>query len=302
VFSTLDLKSGYWQIPLAEEDKEKTAFCCHLGLYEFERMPFGLCNAPSIFQRTMYTVLQGLIGRICFVYVDDIVVYSSDIASHSNHLSQVLERIAVAGLKLKASKCSIGQARVNLLGYVVSEYGISPSPSKVEVIRNMTPPTSKKELQGFLGSVNYYRQCIPGLAHIADPLYQLTKNHVPYTWTDEHQASFERLRASLISDAVMAYPDVNRPYKLYTDALNYAIGAILTQEDAAGLDRPVHFISKALSTQQRRWATIEKEAWAVIYALNKLRPYLWGAQFIVYTDHKPLLSLFKQEIRNCKLQ
>ena len=302
IFSTLDLKSGYWQIPISEKDKEKTAFCSHTGLFQFERMPFGLCNTPSIFQRTMNTVLQGLIGRICFVYVDDIIIYSPSQEKHVDHLQQVLQRMEDAGLKLKANKCNIGHPKVDLLGYVVSKDGISPSTEKVAAMRNMNPPRSKKELQSFLGTVNYYRQCVPNFASIAEPLYRLTHDNVPFEWKEEHQEVFEQLKGSLTADTTMAFPDNTRPFKLYTDASDYAIGAILTQDDDDGVDRPIHYVSKSLTAQQRRWSTIEKEAWAVIYALNKLRPYLWGSTFTIFTDHKPLIGLFKQPIRNPKVQ
>ena len=302
IFSTLDLRSGYWQIPIAEEDRTKTAFCCHTRLFEFNRMPFGLCNAPSIFQRTMNRVLAGLIGKICFVYIDDIVIFSRNPEEHAYHLHLVLDALRKAHLKVKASKCKIGVPSIELLGYIVSEYGVSPDPQKVAVIQAMPPPECKKGLQSFLGTINYYRQCIPDLAQTASPLYELTKNNVHYKWEKEHQIAFNRLKAHLSSDAIMAYPDVNKPYKLYTDASDFAIGAILTQEDQNGLERPIHFLSKALSTEQKKWATIEKEAFGVVYALQKLRPYLWGSTFEIFTDHKPLLSLFKQEVKNTKIQ
>ena len=301
VFSTLDLKSGFWQIPIAEQDRPKTAFCCHVGLFHYNRMPFGLTNAPAAFQRTMNAVLAGLIGRICFCYIDDIVIFSDTLEQHAYHLSQVLERLQHAGLKVKASKCKIGADQVDLLGYQVSAAGIAPDPGKTEVIHAMPPPENKKGLQSFLGSLNYYRQCIPDLAKTAAPLYELTKKNAKFLWNDDHQRAFETLKAHLSSDNLMAFPDIHSPYRLYTDASDFAVGGILTQLDQHGVERPIHYLSKALTSEQTRWPAIEKEAWAILYALRKLRCYLWGAEVTIYTDHKPLKGLFTQELRNVKL-
>ena len=268
IFSTLELKSGFWQIPIAEEDRPKTAFCCHAGLFHYNRMPFGLTNAPAVFQRTMNSVLAGLIGRICFCYIDDIVIFSQTLEQHAYHLNQVLDRLASAGLKVKPSKCRIGSDRIDLLGYKVSAQGVSPDPAKTEVIHNMPHPEHKKGLQSFLGSINYYRACIPNLAGTAAPLYELTKKGAKFIWTDRHQKAFETLKNHLSSDDLMAFPDVQRPYRLYTDASDFAIGAILTQTDDAGTERPIHYLSKALTAEQTRWPTIEKEAWSILYSFQ----------------------------------
>ena len=301
VFSTLDLKSGFWQIPIAEEDRHKTAFTCHLGLFEYNRMPFGLTNAPATFQRVMNSVLSGLIGRICFCYIDDIVIFSRSVEEHAYHLNQVLERLEMAKLKAKASKCHIGKESVQLLGYHVSANGVTPDPGKTQIIHSMPPPENKKGLQSFLGMINYYRHCIPDLAKIAAPLYTLTKKNARFVWTEEHQHAFDQLKLYLSSDQLMAFPDVQRPYRLYTDASEFAVGGILTQEDDNGYERPIHYLSKSLTSEQTRWSVIEKEAWGVLYSLKKLRCYLWGADVTVLTDHKPLKGMFTQSLQNAKL-
>ena len=301
VFTTLDLRSGYWQVDVHPEDQPKTAFVCHVGLYEFNRLPFGLVNAPSQFQRLMNVVLAKHLGKICLVYIDDIVIFSKDEKEHADHVRMVLDTIAEAGLTLKLKKCHFGKKEVKLLGYTVSKHGISPQEDKVRVIRDMQPPTNLKELQRLLGMTGYYRQTIKGYAQIVEPLNRLCRKNELFLWGPDQQEAFEKLKQELTSDRVMAYPHPDLPYKLYTDASGYAVGAILAQ-DIDGVERPVHYVSKTLNETQRKWSAIEREAYAIIYAIEKLRPYLVGARFTVYTDHKPLRSLFQAEIKNFRIQ
>ena len=263
VFSTLDLKSGYWQVPIAEQDREKTAFICHLGLFEFTRLPFGLANGPAVFQRLVNKVLAGLIGTICMVYIDDIVIYSHDVTAHAKHLQLVLQRLEDAGLTLKRSKCVFGLTEVDLLGYKVGMHGLRPDPEKVKAIRELGAPGDKTEVRSFLGMTGYYRQCIPEYARIAEPLQRLTHKHTRFKWSPAEQRVFDDLKNLLTSDAVMAHPNLRKPYKLYTDACDYAIGGILVQVDDNSVERVIQYISHQLSGSQLRWATIEKEAYAV---------------------------------------
>ena len=302
VFSTLDLRSGYWQVPVAEESVPKTAFTCHLGLFEFVRMPFGLTNAPAIFQRAMNKVLSGLIGKICMVYIDDIVIFSNNVEQHAYHLSLVLERLSQAGLQLKPSKCSFELPEIELLGFVVGKNGIQPQAEKVAAIKNLLAPTDQKAVRSFLGMVGYYRQCIPGFANLAFPLTELTKPRQPFIWGQEQQEAFELLKKALITSPILAHPDPSKPYTLYTDASDKAVGAILVQLDGDGIERVIAYASHKLSGAQLHWPVIEKEAYGVVYALKKFHPYLWGAKFEIHTDHKPLKSMFTSEIRNTKVQ
>ena len=302
VFSTLDLKSGFHQLPIHPEDQEKTAFVCHRGLFECTRMPMGLSNASQMFQRAMEVVLKGLIGTICLIYIDDIVVFSRNEAEHVRHLETMFERLAQYNLRLNPTKCVFGLRQVKLLGYVVSENGLSADPDKVAAIARLQNPKSVAEIRTFLGMTGYYRNCIQNYAHIAEPLVELTRKNYKFAWSDRQQQAFDTLKAALMSDTVMAHPDTQKPYLLYTDACDYAIGAILCQTDEHGTERPVVYLSKQLSPQQRKWATIEKEAYAVVHALTQLRPYLWGAQYRTFTDHKPLTSLFTKSMNNTKIQ
>ena len=302
VFTTLDLKSGYWQVPMSEDAKEKTGFVCHRGLFHFKRMPFGLSNAPATFQRLMNHVLASYIGKSVMVYLDDIVIFSRSQEEHDRHVAEVFETLQQAGLTVKLSKCEFSQPEVKLLGYIVSGQGIRSDPEKARAISEMAPPTDVKGVRSFLGMTGYYRQCIPNYAEVANPLVKLTHKYVRFVWGPREQQAWETLRDLLVSDYVMAYPQLDKPYKLYTDACDYAVGAILCQDDAQGVERPVQYISKQLSGAALKWPTVVKEAYAVIFALNKLRPYLFSSKFTIYTDHKPLKSLFLSEVKNTKIQ
>lgn len=302
VYSTLDLKSGYWQLPIREEDRAKTAFVCHQGQYEYNRVPFGLANAPAVFQRTMNKILEPVIGRCAFVYIDDIIIYSKNRGQHAKDLAQVFDLLDQHRLTLKRVKCVFGQAEVEVLGFNVSKDGISPILSKTQAITALDPPASVREVRMFMGMVNYYRRVIPRYSEYSHVLTNLTKKNTPFEWTARCDVAFQGLKKALTSAKVMAYPQVNKPFKLFTDACDYAVGAILVQDDDDGVERPIHYLSHQLTDVQRRWATIEKEAYAIIYALTKLRPYLYGADFTIYTDQKPLRSLFSSEMHNTKIQ
>jgi transposase InsO family protein len=302
IFSTLDLKSGYWQVDVAEEDIPKTAFITHRGLYEFVRLPFGLTNAPAQFQRLMNFILRDFIGKTCCVYLDDIVVFGRTPHEHKDRLQKVLDALHAAGLTLKQKKCFLGREQVELLGYTVSAQGITAQEDKLAAIRNMAAPTDVKAIQRFMGMTGYYRQLIPRYADISAPLITLTKKGEPWRWGTDEDTAFRELRAALTSDRIVAHPDPSRPYCLYTDASNMAVGAILTQTDDMGVERPIHYVSKALNGAQRRWSAIEREAFAIVHALRKLRAYLQGAALTILTDHKPLRSLFQCELSNSKIQ
>ncbi len=302
LFTTLDLKSGYWQQKVHPDSIEKTAFVCHRGQFEFLRLPFGICTGPSKFSRAVTSVLGDYIGKFCLIFIDDIVIYSKDEESHVKHVDLVLTRLEEKGLTVKDTKCEWAKAQVDLLGYVVSKNGISAQPSKTRAIGELQPPTNLKELRRFLGMTGYYRPLIPAYARLALPLHDLQKKDVKWKWTNREHKAFEGLKNALCSDTVMAYPRVNDPYILYTDACGYSLGGILCQKDEGGFERPIQYISAKFATSQLSWATIEKEAYAVIYCLKKLRPYLLGSEFVMYTDHKPLMCLFTKDMVNTRIQ
>ena len=208
VFTTLDLKNGYHQLPVHPSDIEKTAFTCHRGQFEFLRVPFGLCNAPSHFQRVMETIL----GVCVLVYIDDLVIYSPNMESHINHDKVVLQRIRKANLRLKPSKCYFAKKQVKLLGYTVSQSGFKPDPDKTAAIQALSPPTTVKQVRSFLGMANYYRNCIPNYANIASPLTTLTRKNQHFHWTPLHDKSFQELKQILTSPTVVSFPRTELPY------------------------------------------------------------------------------------------
>ena len=191
-FTSLDLKSGYWQVLMEEVDKEKTAFACHPGLFEFNVMPFGLCCAPAIFQELMSIVLQGL-GHFATAYLDDILIYSETLEQHMSHLETVFERLRQHGLKLKLKKCSFLQLETQYLGFIINGRGISPDPKKVEAIRSLPTPTCVREVRSFIGMCSYYRRFIPNFSEIAEPVIAfLTRKFARFNWTEECQNGFDQ--------------------------------------------------------------------------------------------------------------
>ena len=300
-FSSLDLKSGYWQMELAPEDRKKTAFCTRTQLLEFNVLPFGVASAPSLFQRMISLLLKGIEGKYAVAYLDDILIFSDSFEAHLGHLDDVLRRLRKASLSLNRKKCHFVQSEISYLGHIISKDGIAPDPEKVRAIQTMEPPTTVKGIRSFLGTVGYYRNFQPTFSAIARPLTRLTKKNVHFSWSEEAQEAFEVLKQKLTEAPILAYPDVTRPYTLYTDASDYAIGGILTQDFDDG-ERVIQYVSHQLTPNRMHYPVIEKECFAIIYCLQKLKQYLLGADVTCYTDHKPLKSLFTAEMKNTRVQ
>ena len=226
-FTTLDLKSGYWQIPLREEDKEKTAFGCHRGLFEYNVLPFGLTNGLSTFQQLISMVLNEL-GDFSMAYLD-IIIFSPTLEDHMRHINKVFECLREHNLKLKLSKCKFIQDETQYLGFIINKDGITTDPEKVRVIKGMSPPTTVKGVRSFIGMCSYYRRLIPNFSEIAKPIIKLTKKFAKFDWNKCCQTAFDLLKKLLTTAPVLTYPDPNKPYILYTDASDECIGACLTQ-------------------------------------------------------------------------
>ena len=239
-FSTLDMLSGYWQVELEEKDKEKTAFCTQEGLFEFNMLPFGFCNGLATFQRLMDLVLTSLQWSSCLVYLDNILVMGRWFEEHLN-LHNVFERPHGARLRLKPKKCAFLQEEVFYPQHLVSREGILTDLSKMDKVVNWLEPA--KEVQQFLGFVNYYRRFIQDFSQIAKPLHRLTERNCSFKWTAECQQSFDKLKAKLTTAPVLAYPDYGKPFILDTDASDFGIGAVLSQKDDKGREHVVAFAS-----------------------------------------------------------
>ena len=235
-FSTLDLASGYWQIELDEESKQKTAFTTEFGHFEFNRMPFGLQGAPSSFQRLMNHIFREELNVFALVYLDDIIVFSRTLEEHFRNLETVFRRLREAGLKLKLKKCSFVKNSVPYLGHIVSADGLATDPKKISAMKNFPPPRNVKQLQTFLGLTNYYRRFVPNFAQVAHPLTELTKKDIEFVWSDRQQQAFQALKDRLVSSPVLAFPDFTKPFIVCTDACDYGVGAVLAQnQDVPGL-------------------------------------------------------------------
>ena len=206
-FSTLDLVSGYWQVPLDADASEKSAFATRSGLWKWKVLPFGLTSAPATFQRLMERVLHGLHWKSLLLYLDDIIVIAPDFNTHLQRLEEVLKRLQQAGLKLKPSKCELLQPEVRYLGHIVSSTGVATDPEKVTAVKDWPRPQGVKQLQAFLGTVGYYRQYVPEFATIAQPLHRLTSKEAEWQWREAEQESFEELKRRLVSAPVLGYPD-----------------------------------------------------------------------------------------------
>ena len=228
-FSTRNLKSGYWQVPIQERDKEKTAFRTSSGqLFEFNQVPFGLCNAPATFSRLMDRILAGLQWETCLFYLDDIIVFAATWEEHLARLHQVFESLRHAKLKLSADKCTFAAREVSYLGHRVTEEGL-PDAALLAVIREISPPQNATEVSSFLGLAGYYRRYVKNFAAVAGPLHALTRKDAVFHWSTDCQDSFDRLKTLLTTSSITAFPDFSLPFRLYTDALIAGLGAILAQ-------------------------------------------------------------------------
>ena len=287
-FSTLDLRSGYWQVSLLPEDQQKTVFSTPSGLYKFLRMPYGLSTAPATFARAIGIILSGLTYDICLCYFDDVIIFSKSLDGHCHRLQSVLQRFREHGLRVKASKCSFGADKVVYLGHSVPRTGVYTDPAKIQAVHDMPPPTNLEHLRSFLGLAGYYRKFIPNFASIASPLTELTKKDVAFTWNDSHQAAFLQIKQCLCSAPILAYPQLDKPFILQTDASNVGLGAVLTQLDNFGRERVVSYASRTLTGREQNYATMEKEALAVVFGTRYVRVYLLGNKFELVTDNSAL--------------
>nr|KAG5689431.1 hypothetical protein BaRGS_012253 [Batillaria attramentaria] len=288
-YTKIDLADAYNQIKLAPESQRRLALSTHRGVLLQQRLPFGIKSAPGYFQEIMENLTSDLPGVA--VFQDDILTSGKDAKDHLSNLERLLTRLNDKGLRCRREKCLFAQPSVEYLGHTLSAEGISKG-SKVEAVLKMPPPSDVSSLKSFLGSVQFYGKFIPNLATMAEPLYRLTKKANPWKWGEEEQAAFEQLKQVLSSDQVLVHFDPEKPVGLACDASNVGIGAVLFHRYPDGSERPIANVSKTLTAAERNYSQIHKEALAIIYGLRKFYQYLYGRQFILVTDHKPLTALF----------
>lgn len=293
--SRLDLAKGFYQVPLSEASKHLSAFVVASGHYEFNYMPFGMCNAPKTCARLMDTVLQGC-KAFANVYVDDIVIFSNDFEDHINHLDIVFKRIGSAGLTIKPSKCVIGEEEITLLGHIIGKGMLKPVQDKLVTISNFPILTRKKDIRSFLGLINYYGKFCARLAEKCAPFTDLLQGsqNDKIVWTDQLQKAFDDIKTALNMPIILHIPQKDVPFIVYTDASDIGMGAALVQLKNA-TEVPIRLINKKFNHCEKRYATIEKECYAIVWSIMKLQDYLLGSKFTVRCDHAPLQWLMQNK-------
>lgn len=293
--SKVDLKDAFWQIKLSESSKPKTAFTIpNRPLYQFTRMPFGLCNAPQTMCRLMDMVIPYHMKSHVFVYLDDLLIVSENFDEHLQHLQEVAAQFRKAGLTINVKKSCFAIKRVRYLGYIVGDGSLSVDPDKVKAIAEFPAPKSVRNLRQFLGMIGWYRRFVEDFSTHSHPLTELLSKKRCFKWTAEAQQSFELLKSRLCSAPILAHADFNKPFILQCDASSVGVGAVLAQVDDEGNERPISFMSQKLNKAQRNYTTTELECLAVVLAVKKYRPYIEGHSFKVVTDHASLKWLMQQ--------
>ena len=292
VFTTLDANSGYWQVEIAPEDRDKTTFTCHEGLYRVIRMPFGLKNAPATFQRAIDIILSRVKWQYALVYLDDVIIYSKTVEEHFRHVRTVLTLLQSAGISLKLKKCAFFTAAVDYLGHRIKPGKLEVASETCDAIRHAQPPTTQTEIRSFIGLCNVYRRFVKNFARIAAPLNNKLHKDQPKSFgalTDEEFEAFATLRNHLINPPILALPKVGKKYIVETDACDEQVGCVLLQEqDTEGDFRPIGYWSRTLNPAERNYTTTERECLAIVWSILMLRPYIEGTRFTVRTDHDSL--------------
>lgn len=295
LFATMDLRQGYYQALVEESSRYLTAFTCGEGLFEFNRVPFGLRNAPGYFQAEMSKILGNLIGRCCFVFIDDIIIFAKTEDDFMQACGEILERLRNYNIRIKLDKCCFGASKVDFLGFIVDSSGIRMDDTRKQGVKDMVTPVSKKQVRSFLGVIGFHRSFIPNFHRLTAPLQRLLRKQAEFVWGPEQDESFQAAKEAVLATGMLYHLDYNHPILIRTDASLSGIGAELFQE-VDGLHRTVAYLSHAFTDQESRWATIEQEAFAIYYAVMKWGHLLQGHAFTVESDHKNLEYLFKSDV------
>ncbi|KAJ0752567.1 putative nucleotidyltransferase, Ribonuclease H [Helianthus annuus] len=294
-FSKIDLRSGYHQLRVHEEDIPKTAFRTRYGHYEFTVMPFGLTNAPAVFMDLMNRVCKPYLDKFIIVFIDDILIYSKTQADHEQHLRLTLELLKKEQLFAKFSKCEFWLKEVQFLGHIVDEQGIHVDPSKISAIKDWDTPTTPTEVRSFLGLAGYYRRFIENFSKIAVPLTALTQKNQPFEWGSKQEEAFQTLKQKLCDAPILTLPEGNDDFVVYCDASKLGLGCVLMQRN-----KVIAYASRQLKVHEKNYTTHDLELGAVVFALKIWRHYLYGTKCVVFTDHKSLQHIFNQKELNMR--
>ncbi|GJS23954.1 reverse transcriptase domain-containing protein [Tanacetum coccineum] len=295
VYSKIDLRSGYHQLRIREEDIPITAFRMRYGHYEFHVMPFGLTNAPAVFMDLMNRVCKPYLDKFVIVFIDDILIYSKTKEEHSEHLKIILDLLKKEKLYAKFSKCDFWLESVQFLGHVINREGVHVDPAKIEAIKNWPVPTSPTEVRQFMGLAGYYRRFIEGFSLIAKPLTKLTQKNKRFEWGADEDEAFQKLKQDLCTAPILALPEGPDDFVVYCDASLKGYGAVLMQRD-----KVIAYASRQLKTHEENYTTHDLELGAVVFALRLWRHYLYGTKCVVYTDHKSLQYILDQKELNMR--
>ena len=283
-FSKLDARSGYWQIRLEEKSSYYTTFNSPFGRYRFKRLPFGIISAQDLFQQKMDELFEGMEGVTPLI--DDVIIHGTTREEHDNHLRAALEKASEAKLKLNPDKLSIGVSQVEYFGHLITDEGLKPDPEKVKAIKNMPPPTNKKELQTVLGMITYLAKFAPQLSEVTKPMRDLLGEEIEFIWDSAQEASLNKVKSIITDQPVLAYFNPKKPITLQVDASKHGLGATLMQEN-----KPVAYASKSLNSTEQNYAQIEKELYAILFGCKRFHQYIYGQRIVVESDHKPLESI-----------
>lgn len=300
VISSLDLASAYHQTEVLSTDRMKTAFTVRNTRYEWNRVPFGIQSAPGFFSRVINETLYDLLGPEVLAYMDDILVFGKDNKQHLERLEDVFKRLSEVNIKVKLIKCKFFVDEVKFLGYQVTKQGMKMNNERIDAINNMPHPTNKKQLQAFLGVVNYYRRFVRNFAQTAAPLYALLKKDVRFNWGNEQKIALEALKVKLTQSPIVKFPDFKKEFHIHTDASRQGLGAVLMQE-SRGILHPLEYISRSINEAQKSYATTKLEALALVWALEQFRTIILHFPVHVYTDHLPLKGIVKKPTKDACL-
>ena len=294
IFTTLDIKSAYFNIELEKDSRPYTSFRTESGSYQFKRTPQGLSTSSAAYQRACNLLFSKHLGKFMFAFVADLIIYSRNWNEHMEHLNEVFDTIESSGFKIGFKKCQFAQSSVKYLGHIITKKGIRVDPNKVEAISTLPPPRTIKGIRSFVATAAYYRKFIKDFSKIAAPLTELTKKNIRFKWTQECQKAFDTLKDLLISSPVLAFPDYTKRFSVHTDASSIALGGSLHMKGDKG-EQPIAYFSRKLKDTEKSYTTTELEALAIHDSIKYFSAYLWGTNFDIYTDHKALQFIFKNK-------
>ncbi|XP_011869480.1 PREDICTED: uncharacterized protein K02A2.6-like, partial [Vollenhovia emeryi] len=293
IFSKIDLQNAYLQLMVREEDCELLTLNTHRGLCKSKRLMYGVASAPAIWQRSIETILQGIQGVV--VFLDDIRIGGRNEEDHWRKLQKVLDCLQKHNVKINFDKSEFAKKKIQYCGYLIDKNGVHKCPEKMEAIRHMRRPQNITELRSFLGLINYYGRFIENLSDIVFPLNKLLQKNSTFNWTESCEKAFNNAKQAFLSEKCLAHFNPKLPLVLATDASSYGVGAVLSHTFPDGTEKVLQYASQTLSTTQRKYSQIDKEAYAIIFGIKKFHQFLYGNSFTLLTDHRSLVQIFSPQ-------